>query len=249
MDPELIEKLLQSFYVDDIVSGSSDEDAAYQLYEVSKDTLKEGEFNLRKFRSSSARLMMGIDQREATTPPSSTQPSKIDEMYAHATLGNHHDHSGERKVLDVQWDISTDEIVVGLEEVAALASGLEPIKRSIVGLVGRIYGPLTPVVVLLKIYFQELCRAKRDWDEPLTGELLTKWQHISQSLSEGQQIVQTPCRYMDQLQLQASTIELCGFYDASLKAYAAVVYMLVEVGSFSLFRQFRGIQEPCMWPH
>ena len=43
--------------------------------------------------------------------------------------------------------------------------------------VGRFYDPLglfAPVVIRFKIFLQELSIAKLDWDESLTGELLTK---------------------------------------------------------------------------
>lgn len=41
--PDLVKHLLQSIYVDDVVSGEED---AYQLYAESKDLLRRGRFNL-----------------------------------------------------------------------------------------------------------------------------------------------------------------------------------------------------------
>ncbi len=51
----------------------------------------------------------------------------------------------------------------------SVAVELEPIKRSIVSLVGRFYDPmvLSPIVVRYKIFLQELCEAKLEWNEPL----------------------------------------------------------------------------------
>ena len=48
-DPEFVEKFLRSIYVDDLSSGASKVDAAYELYLKSKLRLAEGGFNLRKF--------------------------------------------------------------------------------------------------------------------------------------------------------------------------------------------------------
>ena len=50
-DPEFVEKFLRSIYVDDLSSGASEVDAAYELYLKSKLRLAEGGFNLRKFVS------------------------------------------------------------------------------------------------------------------------------------------------------------------------------------------------------
>ena len=47
--PDLIAKLMKSFYVDDIVAKACDEDQAYALYETSRKVMMEGGFNLRKF--------------------------------------------------------------------------------------------------------------------------------------------------------------------------------------------------------
>lgn len=91
-------------------------------------------------------------------------------------------HSGKRKVLGVRWDIATDQLVMRLEEIAAAAAELEATKRSIVSLVGKIYDPMG---LLFKIFLQELCEAKLDWDEPLTDGLLMKWRHMSQGIREG----------------------------------------------------------------
>ena len=51
--PELVKTLTRSTYVDDIVCGAEDDDEAYKLYTESKDILKAGGFNLRKFVTNS----------------------------------------------------------------------------------------------------------------------------------------------------------------------------------------------------
>jgi hypothetical protein len=82
--PDLIAKLMRSFYVDDVVTGASDEDQAYALYETSKKVLKEGGFHLRKFCTNSTFLQMRLDSdKEGShppnkrTPPSLSVPSRI----------------------------------------------------------------------------------------------------------------------------------------------------------------------------
>ena len=61
---ELVQNLSQSIYVDDIVYGADDEDSAHKLYVESKDILRTGGFNLRKFITNSSQLQARIDKNE-----------------------------------------------------------------------------------------------------------------------------------------------------------------------------------------
>ena len=73
-------------------------------------------------------------------------------------------YSGERKVLGIWWDITTDQLNMSLEDIASAASELEPTRRAIVSLVGRFYDPLgllSPVVIQFKIFLQVMC--EQDW--------------------------------------------------------------------------------------
>ena len=108
---------------------------------------------------------------------------------------------------------------------------LEPTKRAIVSLVGKFYDPLgflSPVVINFKVFLQELYEAQLNWDDLLTGDLLARWKHLLRSLVECQWIIRIPRCYANPVQRQWSSYELCKFCDASLKAYAAVVYLRME---------------------
>ena len=59
-----MQKLLRSLYVDDIISGDSDDIGAYELYVKAKSRLAEGGFNERKFVSNSKKLMSQIKENE-----------------------------------------------------------------------------------------------------------------------------------------------------------------------------------------
>ena len=64
-DQEFAQDLLQSLYVDDIISGDSDDIGAYKLYIKAKSRLAEGgRFNARKFVSNSTKLMSQIEKNE-----------------------------------------------------------------------------------------------------------------------------------------------------------------------------------------
>ena len=133
--------------------------------------LKQGGFNLRKFSTNSNNLQRRIDEQDC---------GAAEETYSKFTLGPVQClHPGEQKVLGMRWDTTSDHIVYDLSDLALLSNELEPTKRQVIGIVGRFFDPigyLAPVVVRFKVFFQELCRSKVGWDEPLIRELLDKWQ-------------------------------------------------------------------------
>ena len=63
--PELVDKLTQSTYVDDVISGADTEEDAYTLYTNSKEVLGHESFNLRKFTTNLSSLQRLIDIQEA----------------------------------------------------------------------------------------------------------------------------------------------------------------------------------------
>lgn len=95
--PELVERLNKSIYVDDIISGAPDDQPAYQMYFDSKEILKKGRLNLRKFVTNSSDLQQKINEMEGELGTSF--PLSISEE----TLGAAQVvQSGEHKVLGVQ---------------------------------------------------------------------------------------------------------------------------------------------------
>ena len=62
---------------------------------------------------------------------------------------------------------------------------------------------------------------------PLTDEVLKQWNSLASKLSDATTVTVPRC-YFDGLDGQPISYSLCGFSDASLKAYAAVIYLLLE---------------------
>lgn len=130
----------------------------------------------------------------------------------------------------MKWNVNSDQFVVDLVEIARLARSLEPTKRNIVSLVGKFYDPLgilAPVVVKFKMFLQTMCEAKLEWDQPLPSELLSRWQKLNAGLLEVPTISIPRC-CTEQMDGRVISYTLCGFCDASLGVYAAVVYLLME---------------------
>ncbi len=71
--------------------------------------------------------------------------------------------SGEHKSLGVRWNVATDQLCLGFDDIAWLAAKLEPMKRHIISIIGRFYDPLgvmSPIVIKFKMLLQELCKEK-----------------------------------------------------------------------------------------
>ena len=159
------------------------------------------------------------EKTSASQPSATLSTGEAEETYSSSTLCPTQDTQfREQKVLAIRWDISTDQFVMSLEDIAFLTRKLDPTKRAIVSIVGKFYDPLgllPPVVINFDIFLQELCEAKLGWDQLLTGRLLEKW-HCLSSLRKSQHIL-TPRCYPPVLQSRT-----CGFCD-SFKAHAAVI--------------------------
>ena len=220
-------KLLRLTYVDDVVTSVESEEQAYELYVKSRELLKQAGFNLRKFASNSRSLQSRVDSEESESPPVSDF-KEPDESYSDITLGTSQKLlTNEQKVLGMRWNMSEDKLVFSLHDIAELAKKLHSTKRNVVSLIGKFYDPLgflSPIVVKYKIFMQALCEAKMGWDDVLTGRLLIQWNNLVSSLDNTPQM-QIPRSYLDGIQENILSYTLCGYCDASLSAYAAVVYL------------------------
>ena len=229
--PGLVNTLLKSIYVDDVTYGANREEDAYQLYALSKKVFAEGGFNLRKFITSSASLRQRIitdDLLSAQQPPAVDTNSRVveeDTTYTSGLLDGH--MPGGQKVLGVSWNPVSDLLEFDIRGIAKSLQSLEPTKRNIIGFASRFYDPLgflAPVIITLKVFFQDLCKSKLDWDDPLPSELLCKWKHV---LSRFQGTVISVPRCYSCSTNTPTECALYGFCDASTVAYAAVVYLCI----------------------
>ena len=209
----VVEKLLKSTYVDDIITGADNVDEAFELYTQAKEIFRKGGFNLRKFLSNCRPLQMQIDAAEQL-------PEAAESVENRAPV----------KVLGVSWDSDDDTLAFNLSELSDTAMGLHPTKRNVVSLIGRFYDPLgylSPVTIRFKTLFQRLCQSQVDWDENLPEALLKEWKLLIADLKEAVP-VSIPRSYLYGIEGTPHAYTLCGFCDASVQAYAAVVYLVTE---------------------
>ena len=174
--PELAQKLLQSFYIDDVMTGVDNEEEGFSLYTDAKALMRRGGFNLCKFVTNHAPLQERIEVAENT----STRDSSHHETYAQSTLGQPKGSSSKvKKVLGVCWDTVNDELLFEFNYLFDHIIYAEPTKRQVVSTVGRFYDPLgfiQPVIIRYKVFIQELCRRKVIWDETLDWRGGNYWQ-------------------------------------------------------------------------
>jgi hypothetical protein len=194
-------------YVDDMVGGASTEEEAFQLYTESKKILSQGGFHLRKFVTNSSTLHKRIQGNENLSCPESM------------------------KVLGIQWDVLQDELVKDIANVITEADTLSPTKRTVVSAISQFYdriGLLTPVTITFKVFLQDVTKANVEWDQPLAWVLLERWKALVFSLQRAPSI-SIPRSFLYRSE-SSCLYYLRGFCDASITAYAAVIYLVSVTG-------------------
>ena len=231
-DYSFVEKFNRSIYVDDLTFGGKTEAKALELYEKSRQCLRQAGFTLRKFMSNSTTLQAHISSQDSygVQVPQREHVTCDEESYTKNTLGERLDLPECVKVLGVKWKPAEDVLVCDLSDLYKVAVTMHPTKRNVIGLSARVYDPmgiLSPWTVCFKLLFQDICAARLDWDDQLEGEILMKWKTLLSRMQEPL-LLHIPRCYFHDIEGPCSC-ELIGFCNASQRAYAAVVFM--KIGS------------------
>ena len=228
--PESVEKLLNSLNVDEMTCGANTEDETYQLFTVSNRIFAEGGFNLRKFVTNSLSfkqkmMAKGQSPGHAVAMAANNSHNVVEENATYASSLFIDEMSDCQKILGVSWNPEADRLVIDLRETANSLRTLKSTKRNEVGFSSKFYDPLvflSPVIITLKIFFQELCRVKISWDDPLSSELLSRWHGLVANFQEV--VISVPrCCYFPACTMNKYV--LYGFCDASKSTYTVVVYL------------------------
>ena len=210
-DPELVEKILESLHVDDLNSGANTDEEAYKIFVDCKTKLAQGGFNLRKFQSNSSKLENAV---YCEFPESKVQiVSPFD-----------------NKVLGIIWDKINDNIIFNFEDIVKTFP-LNPTKRSILKSIASIFDPLgliNPLILRMKILFQDLCIAKVTWDESLSNEFLDRWLCIIDDLKSVNSFCVQRKYCFNDINDPFISVQLHSFSDASKRAHSSCVYLRFE---------------------
>ena len=83
------------------------------------------------------------------------------------------------------------------------------------------------MTIKFKVLFQKLCRDKLEWDVNLPQDLIKEWNNLVNDLGKGGP-VSIPRSYFHHVIGSLTSLTLCGFCNASLHAYAVVVYVVMR---------------------
>ena len=147
LDPEFSTKVRADFYVDDFICGTETEEKGIELYNKIKERFKECNFNIVKWRTNDNALRKRINSKESN-------------------LGNKIVESG--KILGVLWDEKNDIFVLIVKELFENVKNVNPTKINVLKAIVSIYDPvgyIQPLVIKLKILFQQICSLHMDWDD------------------------------------------------------------------------------------
>ena len=203
---------------------------AADLYRKTKSRMKDGNFNLRKWNSNSRELTELI-KKEEQVDKDIPKVSEEDETYARTNLGDKIVmETTERKVLGLIWNHFEDHFIFEFNFLIQFARELPLSKRSVLKVVAKLYDPLgllSPLFTTIKVIFQELCKLKVDWDEPLTDNLKSRYLDWLIDLESVESFSIERC-YFHGMDGDVISVQIHGFGDSSEAAYAAVVYLRIE---------------------
>lgn len=200
--PKASKVILEDIYVDDIISGANSIKEAQLMVKQIIEILQSGGFQTHKWKSNDSRILEAIPEF-----------NKLNES---ESLGN----SISCKTLGILWHDKTDTLAFKINKSVYDQTIT---KRQLLSEVAQIYDPLgllSPCTVIPKITLQQLWRCQISWDDPVPVELGRRWLQFRNELSAINDL-RIP-RHV--LQNSYETIELHGFCDASLEAYAACIY-------------------------
>lgn len=198
------EVALSDFYVDDVISGADTIELALTKQSELIRLLKTGCFDLRKWSSNQIELLEHLpsDHVELNLPLNLNRDNGI-------------------KTLGIQWDPVTDQFGYRIN-LETIQSGFT--KRSILSDIAKIFDPMgwiTPTTIIAKIKIQALWLSGKAWDEQLSNAYIQDWKEYRENLWQLQQLKIPRWIYTK----SGNAIQLHGFSDASIQAYAASIYI------------------------
>ena len=196
------------FYVDDGLKSVATEDAAISLIINARGLCANRGLRLHKFVSNSSVVLDSIPLE--------------DRAKCVENLDLLNDAAPIERVLGVQWAIDSDcfQFRITLKDRPAT-------RRGILSAVSSVYDPLgflAPFVLNGKRILQDICKLQVDWDVPLSGEIVDRWQKWCCGLTELEKLKIPRC-FKPKNFGPVKTVELHHFSDASFTGYGQSSYL------------------------
>ncbi|XP_064469944.1 uncharacterized protein LOC135384685 [Ornithodoros turicata] len=179
-DRELAATLMESFYVDDLLTGAATTDEALEIVRRPREILQQSGMNLTKWASNTSELHSAFEHEKNSTDVG-------EKSFSEPT---------QAKVLGVVWDRSADYFKFSGEHLLSVITRMSNTKRSVLQASSRIFDPLgflAPYTIRVKIIFQELWKAELDWDTTLPNDISTEWRSWCSELPSLREVSMERC--------------------------------------------------------
>ncbi|CAB0043516.1 unnamed protein product [Trichogramma brassicae] len=199
--------ILRDRYVDDVLSGAPDLEAARDLRDQLIQLTNKGGFPLRKWVANDPRLLEGLNTADCLRPTwiSFSAEDPVRE-------------------LGIAWNPQDDSLGVAVPDVSKPRRS----KREVLSALATIFDPcgwLAPTTLTVKLLIQDMWRARLGWDDELPELLAQRWRTICDGLTSIRGLV-IP-RWLAS-HSSAQDLRIHAFADASRRAMAAVTYSRCE---------------------
>lgn len=206
--------LLTQCYVDDILGGADGAEQLNQFYIELTTLLGKHGFPLHKWCSNDNAFLKQL---------------AIDNILEY----NFNLNNKPSKVLGLKWQSSEDMLAISIPTVPLNQNCT---KRTILSAISQCFDPLgllAPVIVIGKFIMQELWKVKIDWDSILKDEtVVTLWKDFISHLPVLADLKIPRYSFLHNKKIKSTQIH--GFADASMRAFAACVYIRAEYDDGSI---------------
>ena len=210
-DASVVNAVLHSFYVDDLLDSVDSDQQAEQLVLDLRTMLASGGFRLTKWISNSSEVLKSI--------PDVERVSEVQD------LDLTQDVLPVQRALGVQWLTSEDLLTIKVKPKDGPIT-----RRGILSTMSSVYDPLglvSPCILQAKMIFQDEVRTQKDWDDEAEPDNAKKWIKWLEELPVLEQEYQIPRCLVPASFGTVSHAQIHHFCDASNDAYGAVSYLRI----------------------
>ncbi|XP_054737886.1 uncharacterized protein LOC129244294 [Anastrepha obliqua] len=205
--PEATQILRHEFYVDDVLTGADNVADACRRRSELQTLLQAGGFTLCKWNSNSTEILQTIN------------PTHLEFKTSHEFQMDE-----QSNTLGLVWTPKSDCLTFTLKLDYTITTFT---KRQLLSDIAKLFDPLgflAPIIIRGKIFMQKLWLTGLDWNDTLPDDLNAEWVTFRNELKLVP-LIQI-ARWIN-ISNTAYSYELHAFADASIHAYAAVVYLKV----------------------
>ena len=213
--PALVKEMIESTYIDDLLTGVETEDAALTMYEDSSKIMKEASMEMRKWNTNNERIKEVFKKDGVAAETSKTISDNAENTY---------------KLLGITYNPEEDQFQFNVQGIVEKAHNNEAriTKRVILSTSPMLYDPigwLNPFIITVKLLIQALWESGVEWDEAVPPDIEKKWKKWIEELSHLQSLRINRRYNQSEKPVDHDRSEIHIFGDASEAAYAAVCYL------------------------